>query len=282
MNRVPIPVYHAPMKRSLLLGLSCVAALALALPANAQRIVPTRTGPPTEPAVRTTGVIDGAVADSSLRPIGFAEVVILRTDIKLQTNSAGRFRFLDVPAGQYLLIVRRIGYSPVSAIIQVATRDTLRLSFTLHPTVQTLETVTVVEERRSLRMLEFEQRRKQGWGYFITQQQIEQRNLPVSEDYLRFAPSISLAPTQNASGIPDLVAISKREGGSIYGDGAGACALQIVVDGVPMPPRFPLALLPTPREIAGIEVYNGPATVPAQFNGLDRRCGMVLVWTKDY
>lgn len=46
-------------------------------------------------------------------------------------------------------------------------------------------------------------------------------------------------------------------------------------------PRFPLELLPTPKEIAGIEVYDGPATVPAQFNGLDRRCGMVLVWTKD-
>ena len=79
----------------------------------------------------------------------------------------------------------------------------------------------------------------------------------------------------------ELVAISKREGGSIFGDGAGACALQIVLDGIPMPPRFPLELLPTPKEIAGIEVYDGPATVPPQFNGLDRRCGMVLVWTKD-
>jgi hypothetical protein len=49
-----------------------------------------------------------------------------------------------------------------------------------------------------------------------------------------------------------------------------------------MPPRFPLELLPTPKEIAGIEVYDGPATVPAQFSGMDRRCGMVLVWTKDY
>ena len=39
-------------------------------------------------------------------------------------------------------------------------------------------------------------------------------------------------------------------------------ALQILVDGVPMPPRFPLELLPTPKEIAGIEVYDGPATGP--------------------
>ena len=270
------------MKRTLILRLACGALLAAAAPAAAQRVTPARPESRATQAPRATGVIDGAVTDTMLRPISFAEITILRTDIKLQTNSAGRFRFIDVPAGQYLLIVRRIGYRPVSSIIQVAVRDTLRLSFTMESTVQTLETVTVVEERRSLRMLEFEQRRRQGVGFFITGELIEQRNLPVAADYLRFAPSISLAPSPQASGNPELVAISKREGGSILGDGAGACAMQVVIDGVPMPPRFPLELLPTPKEIAGIEIYNGPATVPAQFSGVDRRCGMILVWTKDY
>jgi hypothetical protein len=275
------------MMRTLALAILAAATLAAAPgPVAAQWAAPVRTTPGTTPrtvdAPRATGVIDGAVTDTSLRPVSFAEVTILRTEIKLQTNSQGRFRFLDVPAGQYLLIVRRIGYRPVSSIVQVGVRDTLRLAFTLESAVQSLETVTVVEERRSLRMLDFEARRRQGWGYFITGEQIEKRNLPVAADYLRLAPTISLAPTPNASGNPDLVAISKREGGSIYGDGAGACAMQIVVDGVPMPPRFPLELLPTPKEIAGIEVYDGPATVPAQFSGMDRRCGMVLVWTKDY
>lgn len=230
---------------------------------------------------RPVGVIDGAVADTSLRPIPFAEVVILRTEIRMQTNAAGRFRFIDVPPGQYLLIVRRIGFRPTSSIVQVGARDTLRLSFTLEPALPQLDTVIVSERRQSLRMLEFEERRRQGVGFFLTQEQIEKRNLPVAADYLRLAPSIALAPSPNPSGISELVAISRREGGSLFGDGANACAMQIVIDGVPMPPRFPLELLPTPRDIAGIEVYNGPATVPAKFNGLDRRCGMVLVWTRD-
>jgi hypothetical protein len=267
---------------ALVLAVVPAAALATALgpsPLGAQWADPARRTAAAAP--RTTGVIDGAVADTALRPVSFAEVTILRTEIKLQTNAQGRFRFNDVPPGQYLLIVRRIGFRPISSIIQVGIRDTLRLSFTMEPAIQTLDQVVVTEERRSLRMIEFEQRRQQGWGFFITGEQIEKRNLPVAADYLRLAPSISLAPSHNASGIPDLVAISKREGGSIYGDGAGACAMQIVIDNIPMPPRFPLELLPTPKEIAGIEVYDGPATVPAQFNGLDRRCGMVLVWTKD-
>jgi hypothetical protein len=213
--------------------------------------------------------------------VSFAEVVILRTEIRMQTNAAGRFRFVDVPPGQYILIVRRIGFRPTSSIVQVGARDTLRLSFTLEPALPQLDTVIVSERRQSLRMLEFEERRRQGVGFFLTQEQIEKRNLPVAADYLRLAPSIALAPSPNPSGISELVAISRREGGSLFGDGANACAMQIVIDGVPMPPRFPLELLPTPRDIAGIEVYNGPATVPAKFNGLDRRCGMVLVWTRD-
>jgi hypothetical protein len=262
----------------------CFALLGLAAPRwaalEAQWVNPVRRSD-TLAVARASGVIDGAVADTALRPVSFAEVVILRTDIRMQTNAAGRFRFVDVPPGQYLLIVRRIGFRPTSSIIQVGARDTLRLSFALEPALLQLDTVIVTERRQSLRLLEFEERRRQGVGFFITQDQIEKRNLPVAADYLRFAPSISLAPSPNPSGISELVAISKREGGSLLGDGANACAMQIVVDGVPMPPRFPLELLPTPRELAGIEVYNGPATVPAKFNGLDRRCGMVLIWTRD-
>jgi len=262
--------------------LALVTLLPMASPrlADAQWVDPARRGA-VAMREKPAGVIDGFVSDSALRPIGFADVTILRTDIRIETNASGRFRFVDVPAGQYLMIVRRPGYRPVSAIVGVGTKDTLRLSFTMEPVAQALGAVVVKEERVSLRMLEFEQRRRTGVGFFITQDQIEQRNLPVSADYLRFAPSITLTPSHNATGNPELVAISKREGGSFFGEGAGACAMAVVIDGVPMPPRFPLELLPTPRELAGIEVYSGPATVPPQFSGLDRRCGMIVVWTRD-
>jgi hypothetical protein len=238
-----------------------------------------RTGVSQPP--RALGVIDGVVADSALRPIAFADVTVLRTDIRLQTNALGQFRFVDVPVGQYLLIIRRLGYRPASVIVGVNARDTLRLSFTLEPAVQALESVVVSEAPVSVRMLEFEYRRKNLQGFFLTQQQIEQRNLPVAADYLRYAPSVTLTPSNNASGNPQLVAISKREGGSVFGEGANACAMAVVIDGIPMPPRFPLELLPTPKEIAGIEIYSGPATTPAQFSGLDRRCGVIAVWTRD-
>jgi len=266
--------------RLLCLGASCALVSALPTVIAAQWAQTPRSPASAQPA-RASGIIDGIVTDTLLRPLGFAEVKILGTDIRIETNSLGRFRFTEVPAGQFLLIVRRIGYRPISSIIQVGARDTVRLSFLMEAAAQSLDKVVVTEERRSLKMLEFEDRRRQGVGFFITQEQLERRNLPVSADYLRMAPSITLAPSPNPSGIPELIAISKREGGSFLGDGANACAMQVVIDGIPMPPRFPLELLPNPKEIAGIEIYSGAATVPPQFSGADRRCGMILVWTRD-
>ena len=35
-----------------------------------------------------------------------------------------------------------------------------------------------------------------------------------------------------------------------------------------------------PAEIAGVEVYMGLASLPAEFGGHANRCGVVLVWTK--
>jgi len=279
--RLSLPTYrHLPLTlRSVLGAVLLLAVAGSTATLGAQRINRIGGAPPaTTPEL---GVIDGAVSDTSLRPVAFAEVSILRTDIKLTTNSSGRFRFVDVPAGQYLLIVRRLGYRPISAIVEVAAADTLRLSYSMEPATRMLDSVVVSASTMSLRMVEFEKRRREGVGFFITEEQIDRRNLPVSADYLRLAPSVTLTPTHNASGISELVAISRREGGSLFGEGAGACAMQVLVDGVPMPRRFPLELLPTPKDIAGIEIYAGAASVPAQFDGADRRCGMIIVWTRD-
>ena len=56
---------------------------------------------------------------------------------------------------------------------------------------------------------------------------------------------------------------------------------QVVLDGIILPRNFDLDLLPPPKQIAGIEVYTGAATIPPQFGGPDRRCGVVAVWTRD-
>jgi hypothetical protein len=226
------------------------------------------------------GVIDGMVTDTGFVPIQGAEIGVLRTSLKIATGAQGRFRITDVQMGTYILTVRRFGYSPVASVISVNAGDTLRLTYSLQSLRRgALDTVRVTERQESRNLMEFDRRRRLGVGKFLTATDLERRgSIDVSTLMRGFS---SLAVVRNdATGITSLQ--SRRDQGNMdYAQGAGACAVQVVVDNVPMPREFDVELLPRPKEIAGIEVYAGPSGVPAQFAGPDRRCGMVLIWTKD-
>lgn len=242
------------------------ALLVVAGPAAAQ------TPPPS-----TRGTIDGLVSDTSLSPLQGAFVSVVGTPLRIGTGPNGRFRITGVRPGQYLVVVKRVGYRPVSGIIEVPAADTLRLSYTLEPLGQTLAPVVVTEKPFSLRMGEFLARRRAGFGEFMTQEEIEARNPVYSTELLRKFSSINVSPSRTSS-ITAWYAISRREGANPQ---AGACPMAVFLDNVPLPTPFNLDLLPPPRELAGIEVYAGPSTAPPQFIGSGRGCGVILVWTRD-
>ena len=251
----------------------------LACSLSAQVTKPTfpRSGGDTTRSLRPVGTIDGIVSDSNLVPIHAAFVSVLGTNIRVGTGPNGRFRITKVPAGQYLIIVKRVGYHPTSAVVEVPAGDTARLAYTLNELSQALDAVVVTEKSLSVRMLEFEMRRKAGSGQFMTQEEIEKRNSVFPTELFRRFLSIDVAPSRNSS-ITEYYALSKREGGN---PNMGACPMQVYLDQVPLPTPFNLDLLPSPRDLAGIEVYAGSATIPPQFNGYNRGCGVILVWTKD-
>jgi|APMI01.1.fsa_nt_gi hypothetical protein len=225
-------------------------------------------------------VIDGIVTDTLLNPLGAADVTVIGTSAKVLTGENGRFRMMQVPSGQYLLVVRRIGFAPASGIIDVPAGDTVRLTYSLTKSTLALDTVRVKERRVTMRMLEFEQRRKIGTGQFVTREDLERRGSMYAKDFLRNLSGIIVSPLSGDQ-FAGTVALSKREGGSVFGDGSGACPMQILLDGIILPRNFNLDLLPPPKQIGGIEVYAGAATVPPQFGGADRRCGVIAVWTRD-
>ena len=70
--------------------------------------------------------------------------------------------------------------------------------------------------------------------------------------------------------------MSRREGG-----GFASCPMAVVIDGFQMPSPYDLEELPSPKEIMGIEVYSGNATIPVQFARWNSGCGLILVWTRD-
>lgn len=227
------------------------------------------------------GIIEGVVTDTLLRPLGAADVTVIGTSAKITTGDNGRFRMMQVPAGQYLLVVRRVGYSPTSGIIEVPESDTLRLTYTLARSSLMLDTMRIKERRVSMRMLEFEQRRNQGVGQFVTREEIERRGSLQTHDFLRYMRGVQVS-TNTTAAFAGTQVFSRREGGGYDANQQQQyCPMQVLLDGIVLPKGFNLDLLPPPKQIAGIEVYSGAASIPPQFGGPDRRCGVVAVWTRD-
>jgi hypothetical protein len=258
---------------ALLAGLAVTSAGAQGIPRPLlRRPAPTDTTTPHE-----FGVIDGSVTDTSLAPLRGAFVSILNSKIRVGTGPNGRFRITKMPAGHFLLVVKRAGYRPTSAMVEVIASDTLRLAYTLEPVIATLDAVVVSEKAVSLRLAEFEQRRRLGFGEFMTTDEIDRRNSVYATELFRRFTSVYVGPSHTSS-LTEYFALSRREGGN---PGLGACPMTVFVDQVPMPTPFNLDLLPSPKDLAGIEVYSGSATIPPQFNGMNRGCGVILVWTRD-
>lgn len=263
--------------RAILLSTALLTLAVLPPPSAQAQLRPTVTGPaPLTPIVR--GTIDGVVSDTGLVPIQAAFVSILGTKVRVGTGPNGRFRITNIPAGQYLVIVRRVGYHPTSGVIDVPPSDTVRLAYTLEKLrPNELQTVVVTANSPSSRMVGFEARRKAAVGEFMTADQINARNSVFTTELIRNFKSVNVSPN-HANAITTYYALSHREGGN---PSTGACPMQVYLDQVPLPTPFNLDLLPQPRDLAGIEVYAGAATIPPEFNGYNRGCGVILVWTKE-
>jgi hypothetical protein len=221
---------------------------------------------------RPAGMVDGVVTDTSLAPVADVTITIVGMELRGVTGANGRFRIVSVPAGDYVLLVRRIGYEATTARISVAERDTLRLSFALRPAVSTLDTVAVAARSMSPRLADFYERRKVGPGQFLTQNEIEAKNAVNASDLFRSFLGLHVT----ASG----------DSGYSLRDAPGRCPIMAIVDGFV---RFGASgypsyrELPSPKEISAIEFYAGPSEIPVQYKSTMRGtwCGLILIWTRD-
>jgi hypothetical protein len=81
-----------------------------------------------------------------------------------------------------------------------------------------------------------------------------------------------------------VVATSRR--GTVKDFTNEPCFLSVVVDGVLVSGlgggAFDLRQLPPPDQVMGLEVFNGAASIPAQYGGegAGKNCGLIAVWTR--
>ncbi len=90
---------------------------------------------------------EGRVLDQETKdPVPLAAIFV-GTIARAEADSSGRFRFDDLPAGEYLVRVEHVGFEPWHRTFRMSEAKTTETSVRLRPRVQTLEPLEIVSAR---------------------------------------------------------------------------------------------------------------------------------------
>jgi hypothetical protein len=232
----------------------------LAAPLTAQtvrgRVVDARTGEGVPQAQVT------ALAASGNRRAGQA-----------RTDATGAFSMPMRAPGSVRLRVERTGYrETLTEPMPVAPAETLgvELSVSAAPlTIAPLRVTARVEppRRRNLELNGFYQRERMGIGRFVRREDLERH-----KDF-----SLALA----LSRVPGTIIQYVRTKQYIYFPRSG-CRPWVYLDGVRMTidRHLDINAVVSPNQVEAMEVYIGPAEVPAEWAAGRGACGVVLIWTR--
>ena len=211
------------------------------------------------------GTITGLVTDQNGQPVADARILMDQLPA-IRSDADGRFTLRDVPTGTRQVEIFAIGTSPLLEIVDVVPGTQAAVAATLRR-VRTLEGVRTEAERGArVFAAEFNERRRQGFGY-----------VRDSTDILKYDQFVNVlrdVPSMNVQYRGSVLSISVP-------DGKGrSCAPDVLIDGARG--GFGNLVDLSPREVGGVEVYPRAAHIPPRFvpPGIQPECGMILVWTK--
>jgi Carboxypeptidase regulatory-like domain len=213
----------------------------------------------------------GQVVDSAGAPVTDAVIEVMTAQAEGRTDAQGRFSLRNLPARMHIVRARKVGYSPTFLTINLSDTTSTRASIVLRQFAgQNLGLVVVRATRYPVRMRAFLRRaeRKSGWGKILTDAEIFARHPQL--------------PTDLFQGIAG-VRVSRDPGGSLVVTGRGNCVMGLFINGFPAPQLSGMGIddMVSSLDIAGIEVYNGVAGVPADLTmGRQNPCGTIGIWTK--
>jgi hypothetical protein len=211
--------------------------------------------------------ISAVVVDSSTgEPLASALVGINGT-VVATSDEEGRFSIDSVDQGQILLDIRRIGYTPITAEVQVTDGPNSDLRFALPAGPFRLDDIVVEGKRATYygfgRMRGFAERRRRGRGKTFTRSEIE-----------------VLRPFQ----LSDLMrrVLGARVTASRFGQNRvsfrGCSSPDIYVDGMLLR-YWPLDDVMPIENVGAVEVYSSWASIPGEFLSLDT-CAAIVIWTR--
>ena len=164
----------------------------------------------------------------------------------------------------------------------------------LQPAPAEVAGVTVSARAPDRRLVTFEAHRQAKLGgSFLTADQLAKQTGRTLADVL--APTLGADLVRGRSGAAffatrrgyDSINLLPRVSAADRGRGAaaGTCYAAVVLGGIvvyrgePDEPLFDLNQL-APAAVLAVEVYNGGASMPAEYNATRSTCGLLVIWTK--
>jgi len=223
-------------------------------------------------AAQTSGVpLNGTVLDAAGIPIAGASISIAGIQAGTTSDEKGHFHLAIPAAGQQKLLVRRLGFQPVSSDLNIVAGESLRdVTVRMTPAASLLNPVLVSATRGAYsgRLAGYYQRlERKSAGYFISRDQIDKKSYRNLSQLLRTVPGINAFPLKIGG---SAVRIRERQ-----------CRPLVWLDGVPMPAAevdldaFPVSTL------HGIEVYSSSGATPQDFaTSGSTSCGSIVLWSR--
>ena len=182
-----------------------------------------------------------------------------------------------IEPGEHLVIVRRLGFSPLSTVLELGVGDSLDAEFLLEPVPQRLGGVNVRGAAGARKLAEFDERRALGIGHFLTQEDIEKTEASRATEVLRGLPGLML---QRVNGRGDVYVASTRGAQSLLrAGGSRPCPAEVMLDGLSIGSPN-INEIVQPSDIAAIEWYAGQAQMPSKYGGTKNTCSVLVIWTK--
>jgi hypothetical protein len=232
---------------------------------------------------RLTGTVVSAVTG---QPIPSAQISIAGVP-PIRADERGNWAVNGLPLGTRSIEVRAVGFYPERGGVNV-TVDAPAVHTRLSSLRAVLDTVRILAARlQDRRESGFDERRRQGGGYYLNAQQIAQKGAHTATDLFRglrgvrigFASDTMLSDNMALVDPDSLKTTNHRI--LMRGITGDLCAPSIFLNGifVARMDADDLDTWATPKEISGIEIYT-EATAPAQFQRIGKGCGSIIIWTR--
>ena len=252
-----------------------------------------------------------AVADATTgAPIGLAEVLLPNLRMLVRTDSLGQARLTGVPLGAHRVRVRRLGFVPSDITLNFE-HDTTDAVFRLEQSPTQLSSVDVTAGAVPVGLRDFEMRRKQGVGRFLTEADLsreqnreftdvatarfpgltvktDERGRPHVASTRANCGSAQASGGDRARGNGKILETGRRPGGGGSSSDNGAtvsgscystrpCFVQVYLDDMNLGEADD-GLIRT-WDLAGAEYYTG-ASMPARYRTSGSACGVLLLWSR--